>query len=92
MALAVAELQAAAAPVLSHPDARVAAATGRLMEAVREVENPERLRAVLEAFGQAVRDSLTAPRRRLWRRWRRTPPSSASGNIGTAVGAGNDHG
>ncbi|MGW2599509.1 hypothetical protein [Streptomyces klenkii] len=66
-------IAAAAAPLLRHPAPDVAAATERLMDAVHDVGNPERLRAALEAFGRAVRASLAAPPRRGWRRWRSTP-------------------
>ncbi|MFD5542327.1 hypothetical protein ACFWIJ_32055 [Streptomyces sp. NPDC127079] len=70
LAPAMTRVIAAAAPLLRHPDPRVAEATEKLFAAVTEIEATEALDAALSEFGRAVVPVTTAPT--AW--WRRLRP------------------
>jgi hypothetical protein len=65
----ISRVAATAYPLLSHPDAAVAAATNELFEAAYDVNNTARIDEALVAFGAAVR-AAAAPPRSLWARLR----------------------
>ncbi|MGW4517949.1 hypothetical protein ACWEO4_39750 [Streptomyces sp. NPDC004393] len=83
---AMTRVMAAAAPLLRHPDARVAAAAQQLLAAVTEIEATEALDAALSEFGRAVVPVTTAPPSR----WRRLRPGRRQQAIGSAHADGND--
>ncbi|MFE2970771.1 hypothetical protein ACFXKC_45640 [Streptomyces sp. NPDC059340] len=81
---AMAQVMAAAAPLLRHPDPGVAAATERLFAAISDIEATEALDTALRGFGRAVVPVTTAPPSR-WQRLRRGRRAIGSaGDSGTS--------
>ena len=66
---------AAAAPLLHHQNSAVSTTAMELMDSAFDVDNPDRLDAAVDAFGQAIRVA-TAPPRTLWARLRGTRAAS----------------
>ncbi|MER6109323.1 hypothetical protein [Streptomyces hirsutus] len=60
----------AAAPLLRHPDERVAETTDELLSAMGDIQNAPRIEAALEAFRQAV-VAVAQPQPSWWGRLRR---------------------
>ncbi|MFE9601994.1 MULTISPECIES: hypothetical protein [Streptomyces] len=80
LAPAMTRVIAAAAPLLRHPDSRVAEATEKLFAAVTEIEATEALDTALSEFGRAVVPATTAPPP--W--WRRLRSGRSRQAIGSA--------
>ncbi|MER7182921.1 hypothetical protein ABT404_26205 [Streptomyces hyaluromycini] len=86
LAPAMTRVITAAAPLLRHPDPRVAAATEKLFAAVSEIEATEALDAALSEFGRAVVPVTTAPP--VW--WRRLMPGRGRQAIRSTQGGRTD--
>ncbi|MEU8688829.1 hypothetical protein [Streptomyces sp. NPDC048665] len=83
---AMTRVMSSAAPLLRHPDPKVATATEKLLATVSEIEATDALDAALREFGRAVVPVTTAPPP--W--WRRLRPGRSRWPIGSAQGGDTD--